>query len=148
MSFRNRKIGGDEYDVEILPMMNLFVVLIPMLLLSAVFVELSVIRLGLPSDEPSAAVATKEPLGLAVAIEDDQWIVRTAKLPPTAIPRDADGSIEKLRVALGDIGSRFPDNRDVVIVSRPHTRYEDIISVMDVSRDTGLENVSLSGAGS
>lgn len=148
MSWRSRKIGGDDYDVEILPMMNLFVVLIPMLLLSAVFVELAVVRLGLPSDEPAAATAPQEPLGLAVAIEDDRWIVQATKLTPTAIQRDADGAIEKLRVALADVGARFPDNRDVIILSRPDTRYEDIISVMDVSRETGLENVSLLGAAS
>ena len=148
MSWRSRKIGGEEYDVEILPMMNLFVVLIPMLLLSAVFVELAVVRLGLPSDEPAVAEEPREPLGLAIAIEDDRWIVQAAKFPPTAIRRDADGAIEKLRGALADVGARFPDNRDVVILSRPHTHYEDIIAVMDVSRETGLENVSLLGAGS
>jgi biopolymer transport protein ExbD len=148
MSSRRRKIGGGEYDVEILPMMNLFVVLIPMLLLSAVFVEIGVIRLGLPSDDAPPAAAPKEPLGLAVAIEDDRWIVQAAAIEPTEIPRDADGAIGELRAALADVGARFPDNRDVVILSRPHTRYEDIISVMDVSRETGLENVALLGAGS
>jgi biopolymer transport protein ExbD len=148
MSFRKRTIGGVEYDVEILPMMNLFVVLIPMLLLSAVFVELGVIRLGLPSEDAAPTAARKEPLGLAVAIEDDRWIVRAAAIKPNAIPRDGDGAIEELRAALADVAARFPENRDVVILSRPHTRYEDIISVMDVSRETGLENVALLGAGS
>jgi biopolymer transport protein ExbD len=129
--------------------MNLFVVLIPMLLLSAVFVELAVIRMGLPSDDAEPAPAEpRESLGLAVAIEDDRWIIRAEKIEPTAIARDGEAAIEALQAALADVGTRFPENRDVVILSRPHTKYDDIISVMDVSRATGLENVSLLGAGS
>jgi len=145
MSRRKQRAKGEPKDLDLLPMMNLFVVLIPMLLLSAVFVELAVIRMGLPSDD-AAPVAPAPTLGLSISIEEDRWIVRASELEERAIDRSAAASIETLRATLGDVTTRFPDNRDVVILSRPTTRYEDIISVMDVSRETGLENVSLLGA--
>ena len=60
---RQRSLGEHvEGDLEILPLMNLFVVLIPMLLISAVFVHLTVIRMNLPSDDASATPPQRERL--------------------------------------------------------------------------------------
>jgi biopolymer transport protein ExbD len=144
---RRRRRGGREEgaDLEVLPMMNLFVVLIPMLLLSAVFAELAVIRMGLPSADAESR-SERESLGLAVAIEDDRWIVRADRFEAKIVGRDGSGAIGSLRRTLAGVTASFPENRDVVILSYPHTRYEDIISVMDISRETGLENLSLLGA--
>jgi len=89
-------------------MMNLFVVLIPMLLLSAVFVELAVIRMGLPSDDAEPAAERKDSLGLAVAIEDDRWVVQAEKIAPREIARGSVAAIEELRATLADVGARFP----------------------------------------
>lgn len=132
-------------DLEILPMMNLFVVLIPMLLLSAVFLELSVIRMTLPSDE-AAESKQQETLGLSIAIEEARWVVKGRALESLVVSRQSEDAVERLRGALAEITGQFPDNRDVVIVSTPRTRYDDIVKVMDVSRETGIDNISLSGA--
>ena len=133
-------------DLEILPMMNLFVVLIPMLLLSAVFIELSVIRMTLPSDDATETPKQQEALGLSIAIEEARWVVKGRALESLVVSRESDDAVEQLRGALSEITGRFPDNRDVVIVSTPRTRYDDIVKVMDVSRETGIDNISLSGA--
>jgi biopolymer transport protein ExbD len=42
--------------------------------------------------------------------------------------------------------AQHPENEEIMIISQPHTRYEDIIAVMDVSREAGLPSVSLLGA--
>ena len=45
-----------ESDLEIMPLMNLFVALIPMLLISAVFLNVTVIDMKLPTDTDAAEV--------------------------------------------------------------------------------------------
>jgi len=54
-------------DIEVMPLMNLFIVLIPLLLLSAVFIEVSVIDMALPSSA-EAANAEDARLDLTVRI--------------------------------------------------------------------------------
>lgn len=148
MSRRKRPVRAlVQSELEMLPMMNLFVVLIPMLLLSAVFLEMSVIRMNLPEDDASDPPG-KEKLGLAVAIRDDAWVVRGRSLDTMVIDRTVETAVEDLRAALAGVGRRFPEDHDVVVRSAERTRYEDIVTVMDVSRDNGFANVSLAGGGS
>ena len=44
------------------------------------------------------------------------------------------------------MAGQYPDNRDVMIVSQSDTRYEDIVRVMDISREAGLPGSSLLAA--
>jgi biopolymer transport protein ExbD len=46
---------------------------------------------------------------------------------------------------LSEIASQHPENQEIMIISQATTRYEDIITVMDISRDSGLPSVSLLG---
>jgi biopolymer transport protein ExbD len=126
-------------DLEILPLMNLFIVLIPMLLLSAVFVELSAIDLNLPAS--SDVNEPEESLELSVTILDDGYVVRGNGIDAHKVGTE-DGA---LVAALAAIANEFPGHRDIRIVSGPSTRYQEIVSVMDVSREAGLPDVALVG---
>jgi biopolymer transport protein ExbD len=137
-----RAVVQDE--LEVLPLMNLFVVLIPMLLLSAVFLEMSVIRMGLPSDESDDS-PPRERLSLSVSIRDDAWVVKGRRLDTVVIDRTADDADTRLRAALSSVSERFPEDHDVVVRPAERTRYEDIVSVMDASRESGFPGVSLAG---
>ena len=53
---------------------------------------------------------------------------------------------EDLRAVLAAVKADHPSEEDVVIVSEPETRYDDIVEVMDASRESGLPNISLSGS--
>jgi biopolymer transport protein ExbD len=148
MNRRRRSVRATvQEELEILPMMNLFVVLIPMLLLSAVFLEMSVIRVGLPSDDASEKPA-EERLGLAVLIGDEAWVVKGRKLEPQVVLREGEDAEARLRAALVGVSERFPDDHDVTVRSGPRTRYEDIVQVMDAGRESGFANVSLAGGDS
>ena len=140
-----REHKRNEEDLELLPLMNLFVVLIPMLLLSAVFLELAVIKMVLPTDETPLSKNEIESLNLSIAITNAQYVVKGRRLPAQTIDRSSDDSEGSLRDTLAALTERFPDEHAVVIVSQAETRYDDIISVMDVSRETGFGNISLSG---
>ena len=137
-----------EADLEIMPLMNLFVVLIPMLLLSAVFLELSVIHMAAPGDD-AAESPPAESLDLAVFITGEAYRVEGHGIEPTEIGR----AYRKDEVAGADLSSLlqtialdYPENHAVRIVSLPTTHYDEIIEVMDRSREAGLPVASLQGA--
>lgn len=153
MSRRTRKYKKIiEADLEILPLMNLFVVLIPMLLISAMFIELAVINMDAPdaAELPDDREELEEGLDLAVQIEDARYVVVGRQLDPTVITRGVDGMYGdapgELSAVLQSISAEHPETRSIRIVSQPHTLYEDIILVMDVSREAGLPEIALQAA--
>jgi biopolymer transport protein ExbD len=150
MSARNHRRSSrhvvDGY-LELMPLMNVLVALLPMLLLSAVFVKITTIDLDAPptADAP-APDADKPSLALAVTIKDDYFVVEGERVAKHVISRKDPDSQVQLAGALAEVVAQHPENQEIMIISQPHTRYEDIITVMDVSREAGLPSVSLLGA--
>jgi biopolymer transport protein ExbD len=135
-------------DLELLPLMNLFIVLIPMLLLSAVFIEVRVIEMRLPAD--AAATAAEAPLVLVVRITDAHYVVESSVMPARVIPRGEDTSAsaaawQQLDAELTSFASAHPESRDVRIVAEATTRYDEIVAVMDLARAAGLHQAALQG---
>jgi len=137
-----------EKDLDIMPLMNLFVALIPMLLISAVFLNVTVIEMESPPEALSDDQINKadKPLHLAVTIREDFFVIEGNELEKAVIDRRSDDPEGALAEALVTVVSAHPDNRDVMIISAADTRYNDIISVMDITRAAGLPSVSLLGA--
>lgn len=145
---RHRRHSSRELiaaDLDIMPLMNLFVVLIPMLLLSAVFVELSVLDMHLPSADDNVN-PNDEDLSLSVRIEDDRYVVEGRQLKTRSIARGGEDAEDRLRATLADIRSQRSKEPSLTILSESETHYQDIITVMDIGREAGLGAVSLMGA--
>jgi biopolymer transport protein ExbD len=136
-----------EADLDTLPLMNLFIVLIPMLLLSAVFVEVTAIDMHLPGGEPEAEQQEeeKDPVQVAVHISADEYVVDGNRVSRMVVPRDEHAPV-RLAEVLAAIRAEHPDHRSVDIVSQPTTHYDEIIAVMDVAREVGLPQIGLTGA--
>lgn len=134
-----------EDDLEIMPLMNLFVALIPMLLISAVFLNVTVIDMKTPGPGETAA-ELGEDLALSVAIADDRYVIEGNGLTRKEVERGGDDTLGRLEMALAVVAAAYPLNETVTIVSRDRTRYTEIIDVMDTARAAGLPGVSLLGA--
>lgn len=147
-----RSLGGRSFralvenDLDIMPLMNLFVALIPMLLISAVFLNVTVIEMDGPREGETATAPDDAPLDLAVTIADGHYVVAGRRLQQAVIDRTGADPAAALGQALAAVVAAHPDNRDVMIVSSATTRYDDIIAVMDITRAAGLPSVSLLGA--
>lgn len=134
-------------------MLNVFIAIIPLLLLSAAFVQVSVIQANLPAGEAVAAPAPQddESLDLAIFIRPDAYVVRGHGIGAQAIPRSKDKAVNEtgraqLAEVLKAIVAAHPNNREVRIVAEQTTRYEAIIEVMDISRAAGLPEAGLADA--
>lgn len=145
MSVTQRYRRFQVAELDLLPMMNVFVLLVPMLLSSAVFLKITVIDTHVPSEQ-SGSPSPGENLSLAITIKDDYFVVEGKGIQARAIARTDSDAPAKLAEALADVAAQHPDNQEVIIISQPKTRYQDIIEVMDISRISGLPNASLLGA--
>jgi biopolymer transport protein ExbD len=128
---------GQEAELNITAFLNLMVILIPFLLITAAFNRFSILELYLPPASEGKLDAIKElqlevvirKHGLEVADQQGGLIRR--------IENNAEGyDLKALNDLLVTIKARFPDKRNVFILSEPDTNYETMVHVMDAVRMT------------
>jgi biopolymer transport protein ExbD len=129
-----------EAELNITAFLNLMVILIPFLLITAAFSRFSIIELYLPPASEGTLKAIKE-LQLEVIIRKGSLEVADSQGGLIRrIPNRTDGyDIKALNELLVQIKVRFQDKRNVFILSEPDTHYETMVQVMDAVRMT--ENV-------
>lgn len=138
MSILNRRHKKGDPDLEITAFMNLMVVLVPFLLLTAVFTEVSIIELKLPPG--SEASAAQQPLTETLALE---VIIRTGGIEVAdskrglikSFPRIGQGyDYKAISQLLHELKRRFPDKSEAMILSEPQVSYDTLVQVMDTVR--------------
>lgn len=147
MRRKNKKKHGavlEPEELNLLPLMSLFVALVPALLYSAVFVPVSALGLDFPG---TGGAATASPLALAVRITDGAFAVEG--VPDSAyapIDRAQGDPLPSLRAQLDDVHVRYPTSQGAILVVSPQIPYKDVVSVMDQVREAGFGNSTLLGA--
>lgn len=136
---RRRRPIADE-AIHIVALWNLMIILIPFLLLSAVFSQTSILNLYLPP--PSAAPAAGEPAANktakpVVSILHDGYVLSDGPQVIAAIPLDENGryNSSKLTELLVTIKRSIPAQQDIVILSEAATSYETVVQTMDAARE-------------
>jgi len=153
---RKRKSLTVNTDLKLMPLMNIIIALIPMLLLSSVFLEVKVIQTSLPRDADATTASTpmpdSEPLDLAVHVRADAYVIEghgleprvLARRPGTAPPDSVTAG--QLTQVLKAMAATHPGTTEVRIVAEARTHYQEIISLMDAARAAGLVNPALEGS--
>jgi len=135
MSRRHNRHRHEAVELNITAFMNLMVILVPFLLITAVFSQVAILELNLPSssDQPGADAETPQ---LEVIVRHDRLEVgerNTGLL--TGLPVTADGhDFIGLNDYLQRIKAKFPDKLDASILLEPDVSYEVLVKVMDAVR--------------
>lgn len=146
----NKSLGSDNesIDLDMTPIMNLFMVLIPFLMSMAVFTQLSVIDFSLPpaaSAGEAAETETKE-LDISIVVSSKGFrIVGTGKKLDLVPMKRGKYQFEQLRALLKAVKFQYPSQKSVVLIFEAETLYDDIIKFMDVCRESQFPDIGLSG---
>ena len=146
---RKRRGGaGEGEELNLLPLMSLFVALVPTLLYSAVFVPVSALGIDFPG---TGGAASESPLALTVRLTESS--VGLDGIPGAVYAqRDrssaaaAAAAMDTLRLELDELHAAYPSTRGAILVVSPFVPYRDVVAVMDVVRDAGFGNSTLLGA--
>lgn len=142
MRYRRRKPETDA-ELNITAFLNLMVVLIPFLLLNAVFAQVSVLNLNLPQEQQAEQEDKdededeEEKLILEVLIYDDRYeVVDRNTGPLKVIENNEDGSYDRdgLNEYLLKVKNEFPDTKRVTLLAQEDTPYKILIRTMDTAR--------------
>jgi len=143
--FRNRKRRSHSGDTElnITAFMNLMVVLVPFLLLTAVFSQVSILQLNLPGGDGVTEEQKDKlpPMQLEVLLRSDRIVLsdrNTGIISEFLGVPDKDGVMkfpyQKLNEKLQLIKEKFPKITAITVLAETDTKYDVIVQTMDAVR--------------
>jgi biopolymer transport protein ExbD len=134
---RRRMRGKRETNVElnITSFMNLMVILVPFLLITAVFSRMAILELNLPSTE-SVVQEDGPEFSLEVIVRSDAIEVgdRNAGVLSALPLVDGEYDLEGLNAYLKRVKASFPDQLAVTLLLESDVDYEVLVKVMDAVR--------------
>lgn len=131
---RSREINA---EINITAFMNLMVVLVPFLLITAVFSQMSVLELNLPpAQNQQPQEEPKLPLVLEVLIYENRFEVVDRQTGPLKVIKNVAGKhdYEGLRKFLKVVKEKFPDITAITLLLEQGTAYDQLIQTMDTVR--------------
>lgn len=133
---RKRRNTEQEAELNVTAFLNLMVVLVPFLLISAVFSQVAILELNMP-EASKPAKAKDEPEEkkerVDVILRENVLQVSDGEKIQLTINADDDGlyDLEKLTVYLRAAKQRQPEKLDSTILLEPDVEYERLVNVMD-----------------
>ncbi len=148
MRFRRRRSHDTDAELNITAFLNLMVVLIPFLLINAVFAQVSILQLNLPAISDSSTPSEddeKDKLVLEVLIYENRYEVvdrNTSAVLKILENKDDAHDSDALHDYLVELKKKFPDETAVTLLCEDDTPYRVMIKTMDVVR---LYNTEING---
>jgi biopolymer transport protein ExbD len=129
-----RRVTKQPGDMNITAFMNLMVILVPFLLITAVFSRMTILELNLPPAS-SSSNETKQELQLEITIRKDALEVGDRRSGLIKRIDNVKGyDFKTLSEVMKQIKARFPDKLNATILSEPETSYDVLVQVMDAVR--------------
>jgi biopolymer transport protein ExbD len=134
---RRHKKVKEETELDITSFMNLMIILVPVLLISMVFNQMTVLELRLPLEqELKEQELNPDDLSLEVVVRDSGFNVNFGPLPIESIAKkEGQFDFGRLSVVLQGMKKKVGRERtDIVILSEPDIDYQVLVGVMDTAK--------------
>ena len=120
------------------PFLNLMVVLVPFLLITAVFSRITVIELSLPTSAGRSATA-ESTLRVEVIVRADGLELAESDTVLARIPKVDDAyDLAALNLHAVAFKRQYPDHDDASVLLEPDIEYDHLIQVMDAMRSAAI----------
>jgi len=136
---RNHARYRGRHEINVVPMIDMMIILVFFLIFTAVFTKTNILELNLPGAD-NAVPDLPEGLDLEVVIRDDviEVVDRGTgvlkSLPVVSGEHDLQGLSEYLQ----RVKSRYPDKQDATILLEQEIQYDTLVQVMDTVRVFGV----------
>ena len=129
-----RRRTGNTYDIDVTTFLNLMVVLVPFLLITAVFSRLTIVELNLPSSA-GGATTTAGNFRVEVIVREEGIEVSNGSAIIATIPKtDDEFDLDALSEMIVSLKQEYPDHEAASVLMEPYIPYDYLIRVMDVVR--------------
>ncbi len=135
---RRRSRHREAPELNITSFMNLMVVLVPFLLITAVFSRITILELSVPTASGGNQVV-KPNFAIEVIVRKAGLELANGSNVVASIPNQADEyDLQKLTKILLRLKSDYPEKDDATVLMEPDIQYDHLIRVMDTLRETEI----------
>lgn len=137
----------EPQDLNIIPVMNLFMVLIPFLLMGAAFLHIGVIPTSTPRHNPAESDVPKTPTtvsaNLRITADALSLTFSSTSMTPEELEaisaewpkEDGKYDVEALKAHLIDIKEKYPKSTTITILPHDELGYQELVGVLDATRE-------------
>ena len=138
-----RRVGA-TYEIDVTTFLNLMVVLVPFLLITAVFSRLTIVELNLPSAAGGPS-SNEDNFRVEVIVREAGMEISNGSATIASIPKkDDEYDFASLSELIVELKREYPEQEAASVLMEPRIPYEYLIQVMDVVRavevPTGIED--------
>ena len=127
------------HELDVTTFLNLMVVLIPFLLITAVFSRLHIVELNLPSSAGGPA-SNEDAFRVEVIVREAGIEITNGKSVIAAIPKqDDEFDLETLSDFMVELKQAYPNHDAASVLMEARIPYDYLIQVMDVVRSVEVE---------
>jgi biopolymer transport protein ExbD len=130
--YKRRREESSGLDVT--TFLNLMVVLVPFLLISAVFSRVTIMELTVPTNAGGSALNTPN-FAIEVIVRKAGLEIANGSTVQAAIPKkDGQYDMQMLYEMLTRLKNRYPEKQDATVLMEPDIEYDYLIQIMDAVR--------------
>jgi biopolymer transport protein ExbD len=134
-----RRTKKPEYEPDVTTFLNLMVILIPFLLITAVFSRITIVELNLPSAAGGAAL-TQDDFRVEVIVREAGFEISNGTSIIASIPKDEDEyDLDTLSNFIIDLKRQYPQQEAASVLMEAFIPYDYLIRVMDVVRSVEVK---------
>ena len=138
-----RTARRDVHTVDVTAFLSLMVILVPFLLVTAVFSRTAILEIQ-PAIGAGDQVSAPDPLQLQVivrqAVIEVSYLDGSGQLQTTQIDRSTgDQALESLATLAGRLKARYPESLEATVLLEPQIPYDVLVQVLDVLRVKSLQ---------
>ncbi len=135
--YKKRMVETPELDIT--TFLNLMVVLIPFLLIGAVFSSITIFELSVPTSAGGTASNTPN-FAIEVIVRKAGFEIGNGTSVEAAIPKINDEyDMKMLSEMLIRLKDQYPDKEDATVLMEPDIEYDYLIQVMDAVRGAEIK---------
>jgi len=138
MARRRSRAPKEPPELDVTTFLNLMVVLIPFLLITAVFSRITILELNMPTSAGGASDG-KAKLSIEVIVRENRLQIGNGKTVIASIPNVEDKyDIPTLSKRLIQLKKDYPDKKDATVLMEPDIEYNYLVKVMDAVREAEI----------
>ncbi len=129
----------ETHELDVSTFLNLMVVLVPFLLISAVFSRVTIMELSVPTSA-GGAESNKPNFSIEVIVRKAGLEIANGSFVEAAIPKKDDQyDMKMLSEMLVRLKARYPEKEDATVLMEPEIAYDYLIQIMDAVRGTEVQ---------
>jgi len=127
-------------EMNITAFMNLMVILVPFLLITAVFSRMTILHLDLPAEGADASPPVKAVLSLEVIVRGDRIEVSERGRGGVDVGKKGGAyDLKKVSDLLRRVKTEHPEKTDITLLVEPDIAYDTMVQVMDTLRVASVD---------